>query len=451
MSATAFHELGLDPLTVRADLSKLGINHSIYTDQQLESLALVSNIVMLSAISGKSTEIQELLGRYEAAVDKLSAMQQILSNVNTLIATDEATGKTVMDFIETETTFIDFDDTSTIGIDYSVSDGLSSGTLANYSTLGDYIAALENNDSVGATGTSGDSILAAEYTRLILEGRVTGIYSSTGIEKSAFPDGGGPDDVIDVLLNGGYVGYHSAIGYEGTPAQGGGNYTEQNIVYITLDEFKQYLIANAMQEAGYIGAGVYIEPIIFASGSQPELALHNDYWVLQHQYYFGKVSVDFDATAGSVKVDYNSMAATKEMGIEFEEYFEVDGNGMYMWNTHPFHAPSADGTATAIFNMCFYYALEMDPDNSPGDAGHGSNDWHTFYATASASDIISTNDVDTLQESMATAIEGQSTSTESSLLRVNSGITQWGELNDVWDMIHEYVHDALKRASDNSA
>lgn len=432
---TEFSELALDPDQVRSDLQALGIDDSVYTDAELESLGFVSNIVLLATISDKSTEIEELLTDYEIEVSKLSAMQEVLTTMRQQIDESQATGQDLMDFVEAEETFIDAADTALMEIEHTVAvngtfgTGAVGGTVAGsatYDTLEEYISALESN----AQATPNYTILELAFLQAADEDKVVDIfYSADGT-----PLKGGIENVDDFFAgtaylripNIAYPSYHS---------------------FMTYDDFKDYLIAVALQDAGYIGDDVYIEPVVFANTSQPSFAGSlAEGWISMHQLYFGKVVVDSDSDRGIISVDYNGTAALKEMSIDLAEYSRNNTVVSTSW-VEPF--ASEEDSWFMILTYVRGFDAEIPKPGTTDTAGWNklarqelTDGWLQKY--------FDSDDIDLLLEATATAIESQSTSTEVSLLSVNTGITEWGELNDVWDLVHEYIHDALKRAGDNS-
>jgi hypothetical protein len=83
------------------------------------------------------------------------------------------------------------------------------------------------------------------------------------------------------------------------------------------------LTAGVLQDAGYIGDDVQLDPVLFA---KTDLAspfyLHSDNWVKWMQLYFGRTTIDFDADAGTITMSHTGAAALRAMGISLGDYFE---------------------------------------------------------------------------------------------------------------------------------
>lgn len=455
--ATEFTDLGLVPDEVRDDLFALGLiddpTDTTYDDTELKSIRFVANIVMQAAISEQTTEIQTDLTSYQIEVDKLEGMQNVLNNLRDQVLLDDSDNQDLIDFIETEETFFDIEDASVVDIDYTAATTVSGTThSASYETLQDYIEALANNEEVDDEYT----ILMVEMRDAFTNGAIHGAYDSSGNQF------GSPAEAAEDIDNGTAYFLVSGDDSEG----------ESPDHFLTIDEFKNYLIAKVMQEAGYIGDEVYVEPIVFASDDQPPvsglsslLGLYASDWVQLNQLYYGTMSIDYDVDEGSVRIDYSGTAALREMGIDFNEYF-IDGGPDIDYHTGqttksrdadvstdlPLPLQAEENTyfiweissyAYGAIDTLLDYRVTL-PAAEIDDSG-----WESHVKSQDLSQILEDEDGDTLALAIATKIDSQSTITDVALLAVNSAITEWGELNDVWDVIHEYCQEALRRPNNN--
>lgn len=399
---SSFTELGLDPEQVEIYLEALGVDVSGYDTAELESLALVANLMILQAITEKSTEIEQNLAAYQVQVDKTSGMQETLNNLREYVSSDDSTAADLIQFVTTDVDFMNIDDMYALPIDYTVN--LSSGKSYTFETLGDYIEGLEN-----------------DYVEILNDVGETGLFSILAHER-------------DVAIADGQFDTFSSGSYQIVREASDGEYAEYWF-YASKAEFREYLIARVLQEAGYIGDDVPVNLLSFANDTLGVTADNYVYfidngWLDLMRYYYGQITIDYDTDAGTVDVAYNGTAALADMGIDFPAYFK---SGSFVYNNAP--EPLASQETDALLDWIADYLIG----------------WRDIDSTTKIVDdaIDDDSDVDTLLQAAATAIESQSTQTEVALLTVNSGITEWGELNDVWDLVHEYVHDSLKRASDN--
>lgn len=401
---SSFSELGLNHENVTNALDLLGVDHSAYSEDELESLSLASNLIMLQAISNKSTSVEEDLASYQIQVDITAAMQNTLNDLQNEISPSDAVVQDLVDFAESEQTYMDIDDASLVKLDYTI-DGTT------YETLQDLLTALHDSSNDLIQAVLNDITDGSSNEFLALAKNTSGNFFPSSV-----------DSFVRRFVNGElYLRYNPDVSGDGED------------VFITVDEFREYIIAVALQASGYLNDEVFLEPVAFASTDQPAIASSGspDYIQLV-QLYFGKLTFDYDSAAGTMTLAMSGFAGMRQMGLDAGEYF--DGNSSPGISVSPF-----DGTNEENDLLSALYAYAYS-DN------WGSTDGRDL----TSDDYITNDDIDSLLQSAATAIEAQSTTTEVALLTVNSGISEWGELNDVWDLLHEYIHDSLKKATDNS-
>lgn len=401
--ATDFSQLGLDPDQVRIELQALGIDDSIYTDEQLESLALAANLVLLQAIANKSTSVEENLAAYQIEVDITSAMQETLNDLRDFISPTEADGQDLVDFAQSTQTYMDISDASLVELDYTFS-----GTT--YETLQDLLTALDDPNH-----TLLDDFILSQVVGL--GGSPLG--GSTLVDATTLLPILADQDGLDAFASGqAYLSDAQA----------------PHLTYrINLDhnDAKNYLIAQALQSAGYLGDDVYTELRQFSTVNQPSPTF-NDYLQLI-KLYFGETSIEYDSSEGTMTLDMSGFAGLRQMGIEAGRYFEERANPGI--TVYPFNTDATEDNLLFLLNN---YAFN----------GNGTT-W-SDHSNRELTNYIKEKDIDVLLQASATSIEAQSTTTEVALLKVNSGISEWGELNDVWDLVHQYIQDSLKKASDNT-
>ena len=421
--STDFASLGYDPATIIADLQALGIEvyddagDPIYTDGELESLAFVTNIVVLDAISSKSDSIEELLAAYEIETDKLSGMQEFLNNIRDYMTPEDATKGDLIEFLEKEEVFFGDLDPANVALDvtYSVKYAGYPATLS-LETLQDLLDLIDSGAGI-------------EYDD------VSGTVPFTTFFINLFDDVSGDDGLAfgGASING--VSYVKVNVGDRT-----------NPLYMTYDDFDNYVIGMFLQEAGYLSDDVKLYPSQFAE-LDPDSTYGSDQAAEWIQLYAGKYIVERDTDAGTLSLSVNGSAGLRQMGVEIDEYSQDSGDQ----SNSGFPEPLKSEEDTAFFRLTGYYAFGHREDAwAWGGVDTYDKAW-SEYADDDLNDDFSSDDLDVLLEAAATAIESQSTSTEVALLYTNSAITEWGELNDVWDLIHQYVHDALQRASNNSA
>ncbi|MEW4561543.1 hypothetical protein AB1K70_03395 [Bremerella sp. JC770] len=415
---SSYSDLGLDPTSVRDTLDALGIDDT-YSDAQLESLRFVSNLVLTNAIDEKSIDIEDYLASYQAETDKLSAMQEVLNDVRDYLSSGDAKLSDVIDFMEAEHVFIDGLDPSSVSMDFEIQYTSNSGEPAtkSFSNLQDLV----------------DIMVSGEF------GVVNGAKL---LDSNNWYDVAGGDSKIVVrdysgTNNVGYKVYVDLVDSWSYQDPSGA---------VSSESFAEFVIANAMQKAGLIDENVPIYLLsyvdTFYRDDNGEFEGARDF----SQLYYGKVSIDIDETTGAITATYNTASALAEMGIDLAEYSGSFDNSM-----SGFPTPLSLADDSPFLRTIGYYTFGNREDfwEFGGIDSYSSSPWSN-YANDSRSENFADDDIDILLEAIATAVESQSTDTEVSLLYTNNAITQWGEFNDVWDMVHQYVHDALKRASDNA-
>ena len=407
---TTFADLGLDPDTVFDDLEALGIDTSPYVDNMdlLKSLSLACNLIVLYGISTKSDEIEFDLNDYQITVDITSGMQETLNDFRDNVSPSDADTNDIATFLASTETYMDVTDASTVEVDYTYGDN-------TYSTLQDVLDALDDG-----------SLLTAFFYAGGYDSSTMTIYDDSGVAQTP-----GSTAYDNFISNGYYLENHFIDGVG----------SEDHYYYLQADELKSYFIVDALVNAGLItsnvadlnGDGNTIAEFLlpFAQTDAPSWASDpddSDGFVKAYQYYYGAMPIEFDASEGTVTVWMNSMAGMAQMGIDLGEYFKDA--------SYPAEKTSLfEDEQNKLAKIAYCYAYQ-------------NNEWDNIKGN-DATDKITSDDIDSAMEAMATAIEAQSNDTEIALLEVNSSITEWGELNDVWDMIHQYIHDALKRAEDN--
>lgn len=435
---TQFNQIGLDETEVRNLLTNLGIDVDAagFTTSQLESLGFVADRVMRTGISNKAEEIERELLKYDIDTSKLSALQSVLTTMKQSVDAAEATAEDLMAFIEKEEVFIDNVDMTKLEINYSNTPpaGNYSGTIGvTYETLQDYVTALEAN-AVGNTVGSWLTVFASEYETAYHTGVLTG-------------------DFVDA--NGTPFWSNTTLAYRTGEVFAGRAYikipdshlaadtTEFKGVYITGEGLRKYFVARVLQQAGYIDDDVYLNPIIFASATdQPASASPSAAQIIyEAQVYFGSIVPEYDTTEKTLSVSYNGTAALSEMGINLSEYSKVVGTSRLSALFDP--AQSDNWFYVVVTTKGAYLS------NVPNNAWSDTKGWVLTKGQRDGTEVFTSDNIDILMEATATGIQSQSTKTEVALLRVNTAITEWGELNDGWDMFHQYIHDALKRATDN--
>ncbi|MCD0457889.1 hypothetical protein [Roseiconus lacunae] len=428
--ATDFTDLHLDADETRQIFDNVGIDSTAYTTGELESLGVVSNVVVLDAIDGAADDIQQSLAEYEIEVGILGGIQENLTNFQTKIGVDEANTTDAMDFLRESVVMIEISDTSMVDLDYTPDNGTYS-ISTTFTNLKDYLTALQDN-SVVTTG--GGQIVDIELRSAIVNGYASGLRTGTGtIQSTGYS--------VDDFLNG-----TSKLVIESDK----GSATAE----LDIDQFREYLAVRALQKSGYINEDVVVEPLMFASAGST--GTHSEEYVEVNRMITGGFNVDLDLSADTLEVEFMSMAAFAQAGIDADNYWGTQwdgdpstwtGSAEYFYDDLTFDLPDP-GFAHSILA----YIESVDSFH----VSNGSSYNYTYrWSDLSEGDIgdigmMQDDDRDLLVETVATAIESQSTSSEVALLTVNQAISEWGELNDVWDLIHEYIHDALKRSSDNS-
>lgn len=304
---TSFADLGLDPTVVTPELQSMGIDTDPYSSEELSSLMLVTNLFLKQAIFDSAENVEELVFDYAYQADRLSSMQATFNRLLDTIGVANAEATKLIDFLEGEDTYLDVSDASLIAIDYSWSYTDSSTsttyTLEDFGTLQDFISAVDNNETIDYSDGSG-SIAALEfaYNEGVAAGWFEGVVAYNGATAS-----------LSDLLSGGSYYLQVDLNDSDTDVD----------VYMDLDGFKQYLIARVLNEAGYIGDDVKLDPPFFASTALPSNLLSTAITTVEFfKLYFGRTTVAFDAAASSVSVTYNGAAAMREMGLTLESYFE---------------------------------------------------------------------------------------------------------------------------------
>lgn len=421
---TAFSDLGLDPEQVETYLKALGVDVSGYDAAELESLALVANLMILQAITDKSTEIEQNLASYQIEVDKTSSMQQTLNNLREYISTEDATADDLMTFVTTDIELFAIEDTSSVILDVSF-EFIGFTFAFDNVTLDDYLTALANDGDINVTMT--DSSGTVYYDTM------------TAIEVGWYLM---QLDGETVIFSGGNLTFNrDAITHDDVTAT-----VDHYDFELEESSLIEYSIARVLQASGYLPESVILDPVAYAD-EMYVIKLENldaryfgsDIWIETSQLYNGKVTLNYDIDARTLTLSLNGTAALSGMGIDFVEYFQSDTN-TYQSNWPEGVLP--DDTSGYLDYLAYYIHYYLGYDSSGAE-------WSDYSGKSIEGRSLESDDIDTLLQAAATSIESQSTQTEVALLTVNSGITEWGELNDVWDLVHEYVHDSLKRASDN--
>lgn len=469
---TDFSQLSLDPVEIRDNLRDLGIDDSLLSDSELTSLMSVSDIVLRGAIARKSSEIETQLLDYQLQADKVSALNKAFGTIYQQIASDDATAGDLMTAIETDYTIIATGNTASMGISYSetVETGYYAGRTAEYDSVSDYIAAVDANAQVD--GGSWLTISALEWLRGIETGVLTDkLVNSSGAEFT----GTLADQSREWVAGNGYVELSR------TTADHVGNIKH---VYIGYDGYRKYLIAKALQDAGYIGADVMVDPLLFA---EPTATLNSDVseWLEWHRLYSGQVTIDYDVGDGALTVDYNGTAALRAMGLDPDQYFEPAALDVTLTYT-PLEAQDTryayrSEHLTDISDRVKYAFLPEAPSMFLLLTGARTHDkvtdfvrvsWFEFdryieiqhiswvlktaipepntWSAMSIEDLTDerymTSELSSLFEDMGGAVEGEAATSELALLVASTAITEWSELHNSWDTVHRYVTDAIERA-----
>lgn len=465
---TSFANLGLDPLEISGYLETLGIDPSLYTEDELASLMLVANITLEYAISDKASDVEELLFEYSYQAGRLVGMQSTFDRLLETIAVANAPASAAMDFLEGEDTYLEIDDTSVVSLDYSWSwtTGLTSFELESFESLQDLISAVANNETIDyADGTDSIATLYFGY----LEGRAEGFFNRV------------------VSSSGNSSSWNNFV-------SGGNYYLEIDTpipTYLDLDGFKQYLIAKGLQDAGFIGASVELDPVQFArtslSGSAFDAAEDFAQWM---QLYFGETKIDFDTDAGTLSLTYSGAAALREMGVSLGDYFEEAEPELTNLATtsvqldlpwYSFdalvsdympHPIAEEGGNWLVALTASYVYGNIDsiwtwvPDSEYWDNFTTNFDFFDNDTWSELSDLeltevrtqfnlvvisgypnyLNADTLDDLLEDCGSAIQSQSSTGELALVEASTAITEWSELHNGWDTVHKYVTDALGRA-----
>lgn len=457
MTATNFSELALDPDDVRADLVSLGIDDSLYSDDELRSLMTVSDVVLQFAIEGKASDVEELLLDFQLQSDKLNGLNEVFAYLVDQISPEDATVTELMNFLNYEQTVIATGNTADLDLDYTLSGTGFSGTQT-YNTILDYLTAVENNSSTGVTDGVSDELLYAEYQNAVNNGLFDDIYDSNGAGGYTFDD---------FLAGNAYLGIAQSD-------------ADAPITVLHLQGFKDYLIASAVQAAGFIGDDVYLDPILFADADEQVNLTGNQAaeWITWHQLFYGKTSIEYDVGGEALTVAYNGAAALRDMGLDPSDYFE----DAYLTYTVTYDAGAGTMTSTdAYYNLnwqipspfddeAFTAFLMLTATNVYGDfegfvsVSDSSFGEHIPLGTVESysvsdslwtemsgndltfSDYLLGDNVVSLLEDVAGGVESQAATAELALLESSTALTEWSELHGGWDTVHKYVTDAIARA-----
>ncbi|MEW4486732.1 hypothetical protein AB1L42_01540 [Thalassoglobus sp. JC818] len=467
---SSYTDLALDPTSIRVDLINLGIDESLYSDSELKSVMTVSDIILRNEITNKTDELELEMYDFEIQSGKLQASQIFFNELMTTLDNESVTLAGLMDFMTKDYTFLNIGDASKMTLDYEITSpeltvaGFGPDATATYSTMQDYLDALTGGDYQALLLG-----LKAAMDEGAFESAISGIYNgTTGIEQvnvySSWTD-----------FADGSLSYSVKVANEDSSAP---------TVYLGLDEVREYLIAKALQTSGFIGEDVYIEPVIFASSSQPAQAgaLANEF-ATWHQLFYGKTTIAFDATAGTLTVDYNAPAATSEFGYNLTDYFDDTPVRVEYWENankitsswdKKFNTDLTDSNSETIepfesetFNaylvMTAAYAYDDLSDafdltsgkRNPLSDGAPKVSWEYRWDDKRWSDFSGDSVLDEdymeresikeLYTDIGGGVEGFAAQGELNLLSISTLLTEWSEYHAGWDTIHKYVTDAIDR------
>lgn len=450
---TSFADLGLNPSDVRADLQAMGIDDSVYTDAELSSLLLVSDLVLEQAIFDSAENVESLMFEYTYQADRLASMQSTFNRLLATMAAENATASALIDFLEGEDVYLDVGDASLITIDHnwSYSDGSTTYALEEFETLQDFLSAVENNETVNYSDGSGSTTaLEFAYAEGVADGWINGVVQADGTTATLSDFLGGGDYYLSVDI--------------------GDSSTD---FLLDLDNFQQYLLARVLNEAGYIGDDVLLDPAYFANHSVSGQQGLNS-MVEMVQLYFGRTTIDFDAGAGTVSLRYNGAAAMREMGHSVEDYFgeedpewskdgeEEVSNGYnfnQLVNGLPVFTRFDGNWLTVLVGSYSFGSLEglrpFSAQNRPGATLFENATWTDFSddeltavrrINREYTSYLGADKLDDLLENVGAALQSQSSTGELALVEASTALTEWSELHGGWDTVNKYITDALGRA-----
>ena len=444
-----FSTLGLDGATVLQELEDLGIDVSEYDADELSSIMLASHLLLEYAIFSSAEGVEELLFEYNSQTNTLAGMDSTLqrlretvgANVTTSDDGANATFSDLIDFLEGFDTYVDMDDTSIVEVDQTFSTVLGIDTVTlSFESLADFVSAVGDNESFELTGDEGTihdtSALEVIYYQYLFDGTFLGIVDADGssMDLSDFLDG-----------TEGYIQVDQDCD------------TFDLYAYLDLDGFKQYLIANALQDAGYISDDVYIEPVIFADTTLSDDTFpYAADWAQWLQLYFGKVAVTYDTTEDTLSVDLSGAAGVRASGLDLADYFGA--TSWYLVSELPEPIAGEDDNQTALIVVTASYAFGDFGDTmgiSSGSYLDGSvtaYDWDVIsgdvltMGQVYSETCLDADDLDDLLEDFGSAIQSEASTGQLALVEVSTALSEWGELHSAWDTVHKYVTDALDRA-----
>lgn len=484
---TDFSELGLDYDSVREYLFDLGVIDSVddttYTEGELENLMFVTNIILEYSIGLKATEVEELLVDFKIRSARLEGLGEFFANLRYFLtpSTGLADVENLIDFLETETQLIGMEETSQISIDYSNTYDNNEDPVT-FDNVQDFLLAVEENTVLSDSESTFLAILYDDYQE---EGLFDGIFSTDGTELTDSTSG-----ITQLLSGDAYLKITQSS-------------SEVPEVYLDAEGFQDFVIAQMLQEQEYIASTVYLDPIVFASDSQPTLAGTNAAnWIDWHRLYYGKVTIAADADADTLTVDYNGAAGIAELGLNLPELFEQSADSLevtiYYEEKGLVTQYPADQSFNNEENLSFSLSDAFpepfeDEDDSwllwltgiaayedgesllfasnfssevPIGITYAGNDlteeeylgslvlesigWSTLTEAEefglSTSDYLEGDELNSLLEDVATAVEGEAATGEVDLLEVNTALTEWSELHSSWDTVHKYITDASEHA-----
>ncbi|MEW4561542.1 hypothetical protein AB1K70_03390 [Bremerella sp. JC770] len=469
---SSYSDLGLDPDATRNIMQTLDVDGwESYSDSQLESLLIVSDILIQEGIAAKTAELEAEMFNFEIQAGQLQAAQAFFNLIRDTLQVDGTTVGDTISLFESMNTFFNISDSERFTIEYETSGELIDGSqvVASFESAWDYIDSLINGDYVA---------LQLGFTNALEEGVIVtgGQTGSTGL----FDYKG--NDSNEAVLATAFDQFESNLPY---PASIYNRYvkvasedSDAPDVYLGVDEFREYLIANALQEAGFIGDDVYVEPIVFASDNQ--IVTEGDEaaeWIEWHQLYFGKVDIDYNNSGHDLKVSFNGAASARHLGVDLASHFgeeAIKTKGHYDTFDRYYHydhlsdiesydmpepfAQEADKWFVFLtgayalgdisdFVTDLYIKLKLGAGEIPIDESFDqSTDWNYFKSQElTLGDYMSAERVDEFLVDLGSAVEAHAAQSELNLLEVSTLLSEWNEFNAAWDTMHKYITDALER------
>ncbi|MCD0457888.1 hypothetical protein [Roseiconus lacunae] len=380
--ATDFSNLGLDSDAVRLALQDAGIDDSFYTDEQLSNLMLVSNIVLSDGIRIQAIEVEEFILDFQQASERLAAYSALFQTLVDELEPADATAQSLATVLTQQFNVFSTGNASSLTLDYTLSSDVTgfSGSQT-YDTIADLMSAVESNATTSVTNGTTSDLISVEYYKALDEGLVGGFYDVLGNASTMqnFLDGNAYVEVIDSSSS--------------SPLQ-----------IASLDSFKQYVLAKALQNAGYLGDDVSVTPL---ATSDPNITLDiagNDY-LEYDQAWQGAIEIQYDTSVDTLLVTMNSVAVIADMGVDLSKVVA--------------------GLDDVAYDMAF------GTGDLPGEL---------------LSTYVNGDDWTDLMDDLGQVLQSEASNSEIAMLQVSTSLTEWSEMHAAWDSVHRYITDAMSRS-----